>query len=202
LASEGEPSAIGLRERKKAKTRAAIQQHALRLFRDQGYSATTVTQIAEAAEISESTFFRYFPTKEHVILEDEFDDPLMAAFGEQPPEVTPIQAMRGALHAVLGALPAEDRADIRERADLIFSVPELRAAMAGRIVETLQRTSEQLAVRMGRPADDIGVRTLAGALIGAMMSVTVGAAGDPTADYVELIDAAMGRLEAGFPLDH
>jgi AcrR family transcriptional regulator len=202
LASEGEPSAIGLRERKKAKTRAAIQQHALRLFRDQGYSATTVTQIAEAAEISESTFFRYFPTKEHVILEDEFDDPLMAAFGEQPPEVTPIQAMRGALHAVLGALPAEDRAEIRERADLIFSVPELRAAMAGRIVETLQRTSEQLAVRMGRPADDIGVRTLAGALIGAMMSVTVGAAGDPTADYVELIDAAMGRLEAGFPLDH
>jgi AcrR family transcriptional regulator len=202
LASEGEPSAIGLRERKKAKTRAAIQQHALRLFRDQGYSATTVTQIAEAAEISESTFFRYFPTKEHVILEDEFDDPLMAAFGEQPPEVTPIQAMRGALHAVLGALPAEDRAEIRERADLIFSVPELRAAMAGRIVETLQRTSEQLAVRMGRPADDIGVRTLAGALIGAMMSVTVGAAGDPTADYVELIDAAMGRLEAGFPVDH
>jgi AcrR family transcriptional regulator len=202
LASEGEPSAIGLRERKKAKTRAAIQQHALRLFRDQGYSATTVTQIAEAAEISESTFFRYFPTKEHVILEDEFDDPLMAAFGEQPPEVTPIQAMRGALHAVLGALPAEDRAEIRERADLIFSVPELRAAMAGRIVETLQRTSEQLAVRMGRPADDIGVRALAGALIGAMMSVTVGAAGDPTADYVELIDAAMGRLEAGFPLDH
>ena len=202
MASVGEPSSIGLRERKKAKTRAAIQQHALRLFRDQGYSATTVTQIAEAAEISESTFFRYFPTKEHVILEDEFDDPLMAAFGEQPPEVTPIQAMRGALHAVLGALPAEDRAEIRERADLIFSVPELRAAMAGRIVETLQRTSEQLAVRMGRPADDIGVRTLAGALIGAMMSVTVGAAGDPTADYVELIDAAMGRLEAGFPVDH
>jgi AcrR family transcriptional regulator len=199
LASEGEPSAIGLRERKKAKTRAAIQQHALRLFRDQGYSATTVTQIAEAAEISESTFFRYFPTKEHVVLEDEFDDALMTAFDAQPPELTPIQAMRGALRAVLGALPAEDRAEIRERADLIFSVPELRAAMAGRIVETLQRTSEQLAVRMGRPADDIGVRTLAGALIGAMMSVTVGAAGDPTADYVELIDAAMGRLEAGFP---
>lgn len=199
MASEGEPSAIGLRERKKAKTRAAIQQHALRLFRDQGYSATTVTQIAEAAEISESTFFRYFPTKEHVVLEDEFDDALMTAFDAQPPELTPIQAMRGALRTVLGALPAEDRAEIRERADLIFSVPELRAAMAGRIVETLQRTSEQLAVRMGRPADDIGVRTLAGALIGAMMSVTVGAAGDPTADYVELIDAAMGRLEAGFP---
>jgi transcriptional regulator GlxA family with amidase domain len=53
----------GLRERKKTKTRAAIREHALRLFREQGYEATTVEQIAEAAEVSHSTFFRYFPTK-------------------------------------------------------------------------------------------------------------------------------------------
>jgi AcrR family transcriptional regulator len=60
--SPAEPT--GLRERKKARTRAAIQRHALRLFQEQGYSATTVDQIAAAAEISPSTFFRYFPTKE------------------------------------------------------------------------------------------------------------------------------------------
>ena len=41
----------GLRERKKAKTRATIQENALRLFREQGYDATTVEQIAEAAEV-------------------------------------------------------------------------------------------------------------------------------------------------------
>ena len=62
-----------LRERKKAQTRAAIQTHALRLFREQGYDATTIEQIIEAADVSETTFFRYFPTKEDVVLQDDFD---------------------------------------------------------------------------------------------------------------------------------
>src|ERR1039458_4795736 len=64
---------VGLRERKRARTRAEIQGHALRLFRQQGYEATTVHQIIEEAEVSESTFFRYFPTKAEVVLFDGMD---------------------------------------------------------------------------------------------------------------------------------
>lgn len=72
--SPGEkPLLPGLRERKKAKTRAAIQHEALRLFREQGYDETKIEQIAAAVEVSESTIYRYFPTKEDLVLWDEFD---------------------------------------------------------------------------------------------------------------------------------
>src|SRR6266852_6004588 len=116
----------GLRERKKARTRAAIREHALRLFREQGYAATTVDQIAEAAEVSPSTFFRYFPTKEDVVLYDDIDPLLIAAFEAQPTDLTPIQALRGAMRAVFTSVSAEEMARQWERGRLILSVPELR----------------------------------------------------------------------------
>jgi AcrR family transcriptional regulator len=87
-------SSPGLRERKKAKTRRTIQEHALRLFAEQGYEATTVDQIAEAAEISPSTFFRYFATKEDVVIEDDYDPLLIRAFIAQPASLSPVAAFR------------------------------------------------------------------------------------------------------------
>src|SRR5579872_4285563 len=74
----------GLRERKKARTRASLREHALRLFRERGYQATTVEEIAAAAEVSPSTFFRYFPTKEDVVLRDDLDTRMLEAFSRQP----------------------------------------------------------------------------------------------------------------------
>jgi AcrR family transcriptional regulator len=159
-----------------------------------------VSQIAEAAEVSESTFFRYFPTKEDVVLQDDFDEALVGAFEAQPPELSPVQAMRAAIRAVFAELPPEGRAEIQERTQLVFSVPELRAAAIANFMDTLQQTSELLAARVGRHPDDLAVRTFAGAILGAMMAVSVAALDNPTADYVELIDEAMSHLEAGFSL--
>src|SRR5207344_3192834 len=97
-ARPGQPAQArpGLRERKKARTRAAIREHAFRLFRAQGYDATTVEQIAEAAEVSPSTFFRYFPTKEDVVLQDDIDVLGMETFQSQPAGMSPIAAFRAA----------------------------------------------------------------------------------------------------------
>src|ERR1700686_2894183 len=95
LGSQGQPS--GLRERKKARTRASLREPALRLFREQGYQATTVEQIAAAAEVSPSTFFRYFPTKEDLVLQDDMDTRMLGALAAQPPELSPVAAVRAAM---------------------------------------------------------------------------------------------------------
>ena len=60
----------GLRERKKRATRIAIRDAAMRLFDDQGFTGTTMDQIAEAADVSRATVFTYFPTKEEIVFGD------------------------------------------------------------------------------------------------------------------------------------
>src|SRR5439155_23369413 len=114
-ARPGQPTGArpGLRERKKARTRAAIREHAFRLFREQGYDATTVEQIADAAEVSPSTFFRYFPTKEDVVLQDDMDLLWLEAIREQPPEVGAIAALREGMHAAFASMSAEQFAQVR-----------------------------------------------------------------------------------------
>jgi AcrR family transcriptional regulator len=78
----------GLRERKKARTRRTIRTEAFRLFRKQGYSETTVDQIAAAAKISSRTFFRYFQNKEQVVLDDDLDPLLIRNVTMQPPDMS------------------------------------------------------------------------------------------------------------------
>jgi AcrR family transcriptional regulator len=199
--SEGDRPAVGLRERKKAKTKAAIQQHAMRLFGERGYQATTVEQIAAAAEVSPSTFFRYFPTKEDVVLYDALDPVLLEAFRAQPAELSPIQALRGAMWAVFGELPAGEVAVQQERDALIRSVAELRARMLDEFAKSLDLFAEIVADRVGRRADDPAVRTLAGAVIGVGISAwsTAGDHANPM-DYLAVLDASLAHLEAGLPL--
>ena len=190
----------GLRERKKARTRAVIREQALRLFREQGYQATTVEQIAEAAEVSPSTFFRYFPTKEDVVLQDDFDPIAIAKFEAQPRDLHPLTALRTAIREAFAEVPADQLAQWREVTRLTLAVPELRARTLDEFTRSVTMAAELIAKRQGRDPGDFAVRTVAGAVVGVGLSVMMAAAEDPSADVVALMDAGLAHLEAGLPL--
>jgi AcrR family transcriptional regulator len=187
---------MGLRERKKSRTRSEIQSQALRLFREQGYEATTVEQITAAAEVSETTFYRYFPNKRDLVLTDELDPRIVEAIRAQPPELNAVQALR----SVLTALPPEQQAEARERTALVISVDELRASMLDQVAGAMHLIAAAVAERTGRSIDDSAVRTLAGAVVGATMAVTFATVDDPTADFATMIDESLAHLEAGLAL--
>ena len=190
----------GLRERKKARTKAAIQSHALRLFTEQGYDATTIDQIIDAAEVSESTFFRYFPSKESVVLFDEFDPTIIAAYSAQPDDLAPAAAMRSALRNAFADLTGEQREEHRERLAVMMSVPALRGAMLDQLSQGVLLLSNVIAERAGRRAEDFAVRTLAGAIVGCMFAVLAQLIEHPEAEMFELIDEAFSYLENGLAL--
>jgi AcrR family transcriptional regulator len=193
----------GLRERKKARTRASLREHALRLFREQGYQATTVEQIAAAAEVSPSTFFRYYPTKEDLVLQDEFDGRVFEAFERQPLDMSPIAAIRAAMRAGFATLTAAELDELALTSALTHEVPEIRARSLEEFNRTIRRMAEALAKRTGRTADDIAVRAFTGAVFGIVMTVTMhGEPGELAVgpDMFDRIDAGLALLEAGLPL--
>jgi AcrR family transcriptional regulator len=200
-AAAGPPA--GLRERKKARTRAAIREHALRLFREHGYTATTVEQIAAAAEISPATFFRYYPTKEDVVLQDDMDLITTELLEAQPAGLSPLAAFRAAAAQSLAQMTATDLERFAQTSSLTAEVPEIRAKAIDEFTRTLDEITAALARRVGRDAGDFAVRTLSGAIIGVIMSATMPFGPTVASDIpgmFERIDAALAQLEAGLPL--
>jgi AcrR family transcriptional regulator len=170
------------------------------LFKDQGYDKTTVEQIAAAAEVSPSTFFRYFPSKEEVVLQDDYDALLIAAFHAQQVGVPPLQALRNAISEVFLSMPEGQQAEEADRIRLMTEVPELRARMLAQVSEMLQMLAEAVAERVGRQSDDFEVRTFAGALVGVALGIAASSGDDPGNDYLRQFDRALALLEAGLPV--
>jgi AcrR family transcriptional regulator len=187
---------LGLRERKKLRTRATIRAQAMRLFAEKGYAETTVEQIAEAAEISPSTFFRYFPSKEQLVLIDDYDPIMIRTFEEQPADVPLLTALRRSMEAVFATMNPEeiDREMARQR--LIRSVPELRAAQLDELQRTIVMLADGIARRMHRPPGDLESRAFAGAVVGAIMGVNNVNSEDFS---LEKMARALDFFAAGFP---
>ncbi|MCM3923118.1 TetR family transcriptional regulator [Frankia sp. AiPs1] len=190
-----EGSGTGLRERKKAKTRAAIQQEALRLFREQGYEATTMEQIAEAAEVSQSTVFRYFPTKDELVVSDEQDAFFLEAWRAQPTDLPVLLALRRAIQETLAGLSPEEFRAQRDRDVLMVTVPGLWAASLGNVTQTTQMITSLVAEREGRAESDPGVRALSAAIFGVILSTMIRWAQDPDHDVARDLDQMLAHLD-------
>ncbi|OBF20402.1 TetR family transcriptional regulator [Mycobacterium sp. ACS4331] len=184
-----------LRERKKQRTREAVRAAAFRLFEENGYAATTVDQIAQAADVSARTFFRYFPNKASVLIPDHMMGPIIDLFLAAPPEVPPITAYREALTRVFGEMSTQYWREEVERQRLLYSLPEAAGALYNQYLTVIEAITCALATRLNLPADDRRLRITAGAVTGVMMAVLHGEPMSPDA-----LDAGLRFLEDGLPL--
>ncbi|MBZ4318448.1 TetR/AcrR family transcriptional regulator [Streptomyces huiliensis] len=192
---------LGLRERKKIQTRQAIRAAAYRLFEEQGYDATPVDQIAEAADVSPSTVFRYFPTKEDIVLTDEHDPLLGALLRSRPVDEPPLRAIRNTILEGMRDILGSDSPEMRVRNRLIRDVPSLRARSGEGMGGTARLLCTVLAERTGRPENDLELRVAATTVLAAtqeamMVWVDEGQTGDPL-DYLH---RALDLLERGLTL--
>jgi len=186
-----------VREQRKARTRRTIQDHALRLFLDQGYEHTTVEQIAAAAGVSHMTFFRYFPTKEAVVEDDDYDPLIADLVRARPAGESPLEALRAALRAGLDAVLDTDHDAVYARARLIVTTPALHARQWRNTAATGDLLAAALADRERRPVD-LRLRVIAAAATTAITTaLTAWVEGERADDLRSLVDQAFAALGTG-----
>jgi AcrR family transcriptional regulator len=196
-------SSTGLRERKKARTREALQEAAMARFVRQGFERTTVEEIAEACEVSPRTFFRYFPTKEDVLFADAAvrRERLLAVIAERPPDETAFVALCAAMRT-LATDYRNDRDALVERSRIVAASPHLQAYKAEHqhgweveVVDVLQRRA--LAQHESVTRDELALVTaVTTAALRVALDAWVADASAP--DLAVLLDDAFARLAAGF----
>jgi AcrR family transcriptional regulator len=198
-----------LRERKKRRTRDALLRAALELFTTQGYEHTTVDEIADAVEVSQRTFFRYFAGKEDAAFaaQDIAEAHFVRAVRARPPHEAPMEALRRAVledwdtmsEAVAAAVPVELYLRMYR---VIESTPVLLAAHLRRSADTEETLARLLAAREGVDVDRDPRPRLAVAVFGGVIRVTErrwstgadlspGAIRELTASYLDQVGSAL-----------
>ncbi|MGX1132797.1 AcrR family transcriptional regulator [Streptomyces glaucescens] len=163
---------LGLRERKKIKTREAIRTATYGLVEEQGYEATTVEQIADRAEVSTSTVFRYFPTKEDIVLTDEYDAVLVEDLRSRPADEPWLESLRHAMRRAVGLGMGEEQDVTRLRCRLMAEVPAVRSRMLENMSETGRAIGDAIGERTGRDPESLEVRVFTMSLVGGLMEVS------------------------------
>lgn len=192
-----------LRERKKQRTREQIIDAAMRLFAERGYQATTIADIATAADVAPRTFFAYFPSKEAVVFHtvDRDLDSLASALRDRQPGETAFDALRRWIDAMFDHWMAEeDEALLRKR---LCHEEEALANFQGGVMTRIQELlHEAIANDLGQPRDALRPRLVTAAAIAALTSLD-GTLHENTerrldkADALAVLDDAMLFLRGG-----
>jgi AcrR family transcriptional regulator len=158
---EGRPA--GLRERTRRAVQAEIVEAAMRLFLEQGFEATTMEQIANEIGTSRRSLFRYFGTKEDIVLGDHADHGrvLQAALEARPAHEPPWEALRAALKELVGSLPYSPE-DFLKITSMLHASPSLRARQHEKRQQWTELLVPDIARRLGAAANPMaGVRARA-----------------------------------------
>jgi AcrR family transcriptional regulator len=189
---------VGLRERNAARTRELILDTALELFLDRGYDATTMEEIAEAAQIGTSTLYRYYPSKEVLVIEPLAIRGHMAAeFRSRPPEEPLGVALGHAICAFLVA-PRANLEQVRKIRTIVDSAPGPRARLLEDFFNERTLLEQAVADRLARPADDLFCVTTA--RLATVVLELVGERGhdvseDPAIAEQEILDIAHNVMD-------
>jgi AcrR family transcriptional regulator len=191
------PRSYDLRERKRTRMRLTIQTEALRLFEQQGYDQTTVEEIADAAAISPRTFFRYFPSKEDVVVWDEYDPVALDLLAARPSDEPLAETCRVVIRETLGGLYRRDAERLLTRVRLSASVPDVRARFHDEQTHGIEGLLELLAEKRGASVDDLAARVTGSAMLSAVsVALDVWQRSAGKADLLELFDRATDALVA------
>ena len=141
----GEP--VGLRERKKQRTRELIADTARRLFAERGFEAVTVAEIAREAEVAEKTVFNYFPTKEDLFYSrlEAFEDELLAAIRDRAPGASIVEGFAAFMREPRGVLAIGDEPDALDQLRTVTRVVTESPALLARERQVFDRYTDSLA---------------------------------------------------------
>jgi AcrR family transcriptional regulator len=175
-----------------ARTRASILQAAHLLFAQHGYESVTVARIATEVGISEMTFFRHFPTKESLVVDDPYD-PLMAEHVARQPAEAPLMArVVGGIRAAWAAVPQPDAAVVRSRLRIAAVSPVLRAATRQANEASAHAIADSL-VTSG--ADAVEARIAAEAALAGLTEALLSWAAHDDLELGEVLEQALSVLE-------
>lgn len=177
---------------RRARTRAKLLECALDLFEAHGFDETTVAQIAGAAGVTEMTFFRHFPAKERLLLDDPYDPLIATSVAAQPRRLLPLARAVAGVRQAWQRLPEPESETVRRRVRIAAQSPALRAAMARNNAQTEHLIAQQL---IADGADSLPARVAAAAVMAGITAALLDWSQRADGRLADAVHAALNTLD-------